>query len=245
MLKTTPLRGVIRGSFLAYWRVLSRMLRASFWPLLFIFLLRWLSDDKTGDQYSLVISLISVFVTMLLARIAVHGWEPKEIRTIALYNAVLSRYLSGFGLLASYIVLGLPVLSAFLLGGLIVLGQIPLWVLAIAVPLGLLGLPLLIGSSFAMFALMDDMELSVWQSLRVSNRLTWKFKWPLIRALAVIGLGLVIFLGLIVWVGGLIAPDLQSPAQQLILDTLTGWLITPYIFELWGTVYQRLVENYE
>lgn len=245
MRKSSPLRGVVRGSFLGYWRALPRMLRASVWPLLLIFLLRWLSDDKTGDQYSLVISLISVFVTMLLARIAVHGWEPKEVRIIALYNAVLTRYLSGFGLLASTIVLGLPVLSAFLLGGLVLLGQVPMWVLAIAIPLGLLGLPLLIGSSFAMFAMMDDMELSVWQSFRVSNRLAWRFKWPLLRSLTIVSLGLVLFLAFVIWLGALISPDLQTPSQQLIVDALVGWLVTPYVFELWGTVYQRLVEAYE
>lgn len=239
----------LRRSLVAAWHLYRKRIRsilvATFFPLGLIVLLRWLSDDYTGDQYSVVIGLVSIFNTMLLVRLVTVGWSRKQVKLVAYYNGVMSRYLSGIGLMAVVAVHSLPLLAGILLLGLVAVSQLSAGWLVLILPLVLFGLAAIMYVSFALFAMMDDLSVSVMQSIRISGRLVRRYARPLVgRALA----GAAIMLGvglLLAWIGTGLAPSLQSPQSQLLVDALLSWLLTPLVFCYGAVVYQRLIEAYE
>lgn len=243
--QSPPLKGSLRLAISQYVVGLRAILSATFLPLLCIAALRYLSDDYTGDQYSLLIGLISIFVTMVLARLALTGWDRKTVRLLALYNAILSRYLSGIGLVALFALHIAPAAGGLFIVVLTVLQQIPaIWVLA-GIPLLIVGGGLLLHAVFALYALMDDMALSVMQAFRISGRLARRYWRPIVWR-AVVAM-LVVFSTAIAlgWLGTWAAPFIQDAWAQLVLDALLGWVITPFAFVYVATIYQRLVEAYE
>ena len=81
-----PLQKSVADTWQLYRGRLHQILVATFPPLALIVLLRWLSDDYTGDQYGAVIGLITIFNTMLLARLVTVGWQRKEVRLLPFFN---------------------------------------------------------------------------------------------------------------------------------------------------------------
>ena len=244
-IRDRPLRGSVAAAWRMYRSRVRSILVATIAPLGLIVLLRWLSDDYTGDQYSLVIGLISIFNTMLLARLAVVGWHKKEAGLLTYFNGVMSRYLSGVGLMVLLVAHSVPLVAGIFFVGLVSVGQASLWWLGLIIPLCIFGIALLLHASFALFALMDDMSLGVFQALRISGRLARRYYRPLlVRALG--GLGVLVALGIvIIFVGMAAAPAMQSPQTQLVVDAVLSWLFTPILFCYGATVYQKLIEAYE
>lgn len=213
-------------------------------PILAIAWARAASGDYTGAQYSILIGLLTALMSMSLARLAVSG-KPKRIGLVSFYNAILSRYLSGVGLLILAAALTLPALALFLAAGVAVTGTLPLWSLIITVPLTLIATALAVGGAFALFALMDDMEISVVQAYRVSYRLTRRYWLPLLRVLAIVFIAVIIIFGLTGLISQSAAEALQNPQWQIVYDALVSLILTPFIFTLWARVYERMVEAYE
>lgn len=243
--KLRLLRGVVRGglkSLASQWR---RVLLASIFPILLIALLRWLSDDQTGAQYDVLIAIISLFTTMVIIRIAVAGWDRPKVKLIAYYNGVMMRILSVIGLSAIFICLSVPALGGFILVGLSLVREISLAWLILTIPLTLSGMILMLGSSFAIYAILDDMSLTVMQAYRVSWRLARQYWKPLTR----FAIGFILSLALVAFVLAFVSRwtplSLQDPQLQIVLDALISWLITPIILFIFAAVYQRLLEDYE
>lgn len=216
----------------------------TFLPILGIAWARAASEDYTGAQYSILIALLTALMSMALARLAVSG-KPKRIGLVSFYNAILSRYLSGVGLLILAAALTLPALALFLAAGVAVTGTLPLWSLIITVPLTLLATALAVGGAFALFALMDDMEISVVQAYRVSYRLTRRYWLPLLRVLLIVFVAVIVVFALIGLISQPAAEALQNPQWQIVYDALVSLILTPFIFTLWARVYERMVEAYE
>lgn len=242
-------KSVLGGSVKDAWRLyvdrFASILRATFAPLALITLLSWLTDDYTGNQYAVTIGLISVFNTMLLARLVTVGWDPRDVRAIQYYNGVMSRYFSGFGLLSLLALHCLPLLAAMLLLGIVFVGQIGAVWLVLILPLILSGVAIALHASFSIFALMDDMSLTVLQSLRISGRLARRYyRQILVRAggaiCAAIALGWILLL-----IGNGFAPYLQSAQTQLFVNAGLSWILTPLVFCYGAIVYKRLLEAYE
>jgi hypothetical protein len=216
----------------------------TFLPILGIAWARAASEDYTGAQYSILIGLLTALMSMSLARLAVSG-KPKHIGLVSFYNAILSRYLSGVGLLILAAALTLPALALFLAAGVAVTGTLPLWSLIISVPLTLFATALAVGGAFALFALMDDMEISVVQAYRVSYRLSRRYWLPLLRVLAILCVAVIVVFALMGLISQSAAEALQNPQWQIVYDALVSLILTPFIFTLWARVYERMVEAYE
>ena len=240
-----PLQKSVADTWQLYRGRLHQILVATFPPLALIVLLRWLSDDYTGDQYGAVRGLITIFNTMLLARLVTVGWQRKEVRLLPFYNGVMSRYLSGAGLLIVLVAHTLPLLAGVLLLGLVLVGQATAAWLLLILPLCAAGLLIALHASFSLFAMMDDMSLTVLQSLRISGRLARRYARPLIlRVFGALGV-VAVFGGFIVWLGGTVAPALQSEQTQLFVDAILSWILTPFVFCYGATVYKKLLEAHE
>jgi|GEM_PF-6293534 len=240
-----PLKGVIWRAITSYRRTLRPMMVATF-PLIFIIgLLRWLTDDYTGDQYATLIILVAAFSTFVATRIAVVGWDWRKVRLIAFYNGLMGRYLSVLGLLAVSVVIAIPLIGGLFLAGLsLVAGGTRWWALpALALMAG--GFVLFARCSLALYALADDMEISVLQAFQISNRLVKRFFWP--YALRLLAIGFAVMLVAVVFgvLGSLVAIWLQDASTQLAIDLLGSWLITPFLLFIMARQYEALVENYE
>lgn len=243
--KPRLLRGVVGDglkSFAGQWR---KVLLASMFPILLIALLRWLSDDQTGAQYDVLIAIISLFTTMVIIRIAVAGWDRSKVKLIAYYNGVMMRILSVIGLSAIFICLSIPALGGFILVGLSLVREISLAWLILTIPLTLSGMILMLGSSFAIYAILDDMSLTVMQAYRVSWRLARQYWKSLVR----FAIGFILSVAFVAFVLAFASRwtplSLQDPQLQIVLDALVSWLITPIILFIFAAVYQRLLEDYE
>lgn len=240
-----PLKGSLRMALSSYRTVIRSMLLATLTPLVIIGLFRLASDDYTGDEYSILIGLISLFTTLLIARIATVGWDRKATKLSALYSAVMSRLLAGIGLFMIVVVHTLPLIIGVLLLGVSLVGEVSIWVALPGVLLILVGFFLLIGQSFAIFSLMEDLSLSVWQSYRISLRLTrrnWKgLAWRALVAMVIFSL---IAVGL-TFAGALLAGPLQNPFVAIVVDGALSWIITPFVIFYLSILFRRLVQSYE
>ena len=239
------LRGVVRAGWKKYVSQWQKLLLASLPPILLIAALRWLSDDQTGAQYDIIIAGLSLFTTMLIVRLAVAGWDRKKVTLIAYYNGVMLRFISAIGLSAVYTVLSVPALGGLVVSGLALTKDLPVWVLIISLPLALIGVLLMAGGSLALFAMLDDMSLTVMQAYRVSFKLTRQFWRPVVKLLALAGFVLVMLGAVIVILSQRTPLSLQDPQLQIWIDAAISWLITPIVLCLVAAVYQRLVEAYE
>lgn len=239
------LRGVIVESLRHYWAHLGRYLRAGLPIVVLIALARFMTTDYTGDQYALIITLLSVLLSMVLARIAVAGWEPKKVKLLSLYNALMARYISVLGLLIITLMFAVPLLGGFLAVGVAIIGDFARWSLVLSVPLLVIGFFLALAASFALFALVDDMRLTVLEAFRVSFRLVRKFLRPvamLAALLVIVGIAALMVLSL---VAAPLTDYLQDLRWQVVLDAVVSLAISPLLFSLWSRVYNRMVEGYE
>ncbi len=243
--KNKVLRGTIRETLASYWRVWRTMLIATLPPILLIALLRLLTDDSTGDQYNTLIALISIFTTALVVRISVAGWNRKQIRTIPYYSGVMMRLLSVIGLVAIYVIASLPALAGFVLVGLILVKELAVGWMVLAGPIFGLGLVLMLMLSLALYALMDDMSLTVAQAFRVSLRLTRRYFWPVVRFWLLMLAIATVLVGVFIVLSRYTPLAMQDLRLQILLDGLVSWIITPFILFIGAVVYKRLVEDYE
>ena len=240
-----PLRGSLKASFKLYWKQLRTILITTLLPLLIIFALRLLSDDYTGDQYSTLIGLVSVFNTLLLARLVTVGRDAKAVKLLPYYNGVMSRYLSGVGLIMMIAVYSAPLLVSLLLMGLIAVDQLAVGWLALIIPFFIIGIGTSLLASLSIFAFMDDLSVNVIQTLRISGRVVRRYFRPLIgRAIGAV-VCVIVFGVAMVYFGTLIAPVLQSARVQLIADAVLSWIFTPFVFCYGAVIYRRLIEAYE
>lgn len=248
MKKKIP-KGLLRGVMLEAWQhyihYLGRYIRAGLPIILLIALARFMTTDYTGDQYALVITLLSALLSMLLARLAVAGWEPKRVKLIGLYNALMSRYISALGLLVLALTFAIPLLGGFLAVGVAIIGDLARWSLILSIPLLVAGFFLALAASFALFALVDDMQLTVFESFRISFRLARRFIYPLaiLAALLMIA-GIAVAVAVSV-VAAPLTDYLQDLRWQVFLDAGFGLVVSPLFFSLWSRVYSRMVEAYE
>lgn len=239
------LRGVIVESLKYYWSHLGRYIRAGLPLVILIALARFMTTDYTGDQYALIITLLSALLSMVLARIAVAGWDTKKVKLLSLYNALMGRYISTLGLFILTLMFAVPLLGGFLAVGVAVIGDLARWSLIFSLPLLVFGFFVALAASFALFALMDDMQLTVFQAFRVSFRLVRKF----IRPVAILA-ALLVVAGVCILIAISIAATpltdlLQDLRLQVVLDSVVSLVITPLLFSLWSRVYNRMVEAYE
>jgi len=239
------LRGVIVESLKYYWSHLGRYIRAGLPLALLIVLARFMTTDYTGDQYALIITLLSVLLSMVLARIAVAGWDTKKVKLLSLYNALMGRYISTLGLFILTLMFAVPLLGGFLAVGVAVIGDLARWSLIFSLPLLVFGFFVALAASFALFALMDDMQLTVIQAFRVSFRLVRKFIKPVaMLAALLVAAGVLILIALSI-VAAPLTDLLQDLRLQAVLDGVVSLVITPLLFSLWSRVYNRMVEAYE
>lgn len=239
------LRGVIVESLKYYWSHLGRYIRAGLPLALLIVLARFMTTDYTGDQYALIITLLSVLLSMVLARIAVAGWDTKKVKLLSLYNALMGRYISTLGLFILTLMFAVPLLGGFLAVGVAVIGDLARWSLVFSLPLLVFGFFVALAASFALFALMDDMQLTVIQAFRVSFRLVRKFIRPVaMLAALLVAAGVLILIALSI-VAAPLTDLLQDLRLQAVLDGVVSLVITPLLFSLWSRVYNRMVEAYE
>ncbi len=239
------LRGVIVESLKYYWSHLGRYIRAGLPLALLIVLARFMTTDYTGDQYALIITLLSVLLSMVLARIAVAGWDTKKVKLLSLYNALMGRYISTLGLFILTLMFAVPLLGGFLAVGVAVIGDLARWSLIFSLPLLVFGFFVALAASFALFALMDDMQLTVIQAFRVSFRLVRKFIRPVaMLAALLVAAGVLILIALSI-VAAPLTDLLQDLRLQAVLDGVVSLVITPLLFSLWSRVYNRMVEAYE
>lgn len=245
IIKPSIFRGVLVEALQHYKKNLRPMLVATFLPLLMIGSLRMLTDDRTGEQYNVLIALLGVFTSMILVRIAVAGWDWRKVKLLAFYNGIMARYLSVIGLTAIYILMSLPSVGAIILAGVSLIGELPRWVLLPVVPIGIVGGWLIIWGSFALYALMDDMELSVFQAFRVSGKLAISRRWVLLRLIGALLL-VALLIGVLVYAISQWLPEYFQDSQfQLVLDGFINWLLAPLGVCLMASIYRRLVEHYE
>lgn len=245
LLPNHVLRGVLLESLKYYVSHLGRFIRAGLPLVLLIALARFMTTDYTGDQYALIITLISALLSMVLARIAVAGWDTKKVTLLSLYNALMGRYISTLGLFIITLMFAVPVLGGFLAVGVAVIGDLARWSLVLSLPLLLFGFFVALGASFALFALMDDMQLTVIEAFRVSFRLVRKFIRPVaILAALLVVVGVMILIAVSI-VAAPLTDLLQDLRWQVVLDAVVSLLITPLFFSLWSRVYNRMVEAYE
>lgn len=245
LLSNHVFRGIILESVRYYWSHSGRYIRAGLPLVLLIMLARFMTTDYTGDQYALIITLLSALLSMVFTRIAVVGWDTKKIKLLSLYNGLMGRYISALGLLILTFVFALPLLGSFIAVGVAIIGDLARWSLILSIPLLIVGFFLALAASFALFALMDDMQLSVLEAFRVSVRLVRHF----ISSVAIFA-ALLIVVGVLVLVGlSLVATPLTDILQdlrwQVVGDAVVSLLITPLLFTLWGRVYNHMVESYE
>ncbi|MCC7543835.1 hypothetical protein IT415_04040 [bacterium] len=225
-----------------YWRSLTVAL---FPPLFVIGLFRWLTDDYTGDQYALLIMLTSAFSTFVVARVAVVGWDMQQLRPLALYNSIMSRYFSALGLFVIASFFTIPMLGGLILSGLVLVADVSKWILVLSLPLLVGGFVLMSRIALALYALADDMDITVAQAFQISSRITKQHYLAYIWRLLLIGaliIGGSIALAL---VGTLVNNHIQDAIVQLSIDLFGGWLITPLLIFLMARLYQGLVEAYE
>jgi len=239
------LRGVIVESLKYYWSHLGRYIWAGLPLVILIALARFMTTDYTGDQYALIITLLSALLSMVLARIAVAGWDTKKVKLLSLYNALMGRYISTLGLFILTLMFAVPLLGGFLAVGVAVIGDLARWSLVFSLPLLVFGFFVVLAASFALFALMDDMQLTVLQAFRVSFRLVRKYIRPVavLAALLVVA-GVLILIALSI-AAAPITDYLQDLRWQVVLDAVVSLVITPLLFSLWSRVYNRMVEAYE
>ena len=240
-----PLRRSLIRTLKRYPSILRGMLVATFWPVLIISGFRYFSDDYTGNQYSVIIGLISIFTTLLIARVAVVGWDWRQTKLPTLYSQVMGRYISGIGLMMLLVVHALPLIGGLLLLGFSFNADVSRWLLVTAICLLLLGTIAFAMAGFAPFAFMEDLSLTIWQSYRVSIKLAqryWRVLWWRI-IIALIGF-LAVIVGL-VYIGQFLSPYLQDPVVGLVFDALSSWLITPLIIFYIANIFQALVQDYE
>jgi hypothetical protein len=245
LLPNHVLRGVMLESLKNYASHLSRFIRAGLPLVLLIALARFMTTDYTGDQYALIITLISALLSMVLARIAVNGWDTKKVKLLSLYNALMGRYISTLGLFILTLMFAVPVLGGFLAVGVAIIGDLARWSLIFSLPLLVFGFFLALAASFALFALMDDMQLTVIEAFRVSFRLTRKFLRPVAILAALLVIVGVLLLILVSAIAAPITDLLQDLRWQVVLDAVVSLLVTPLLFSLWSRVYNRMVEAYE
>ncbi|MEI7818569.1 MAG: hypothetical protein WCI47_00460 [bacterium] len=240
-----PLAGSLSRALTKYPKLFRPIMVATFIPVFMVGVLRWLTDDYTGDQYAVLIILIAIFSSFAATRIAVAGWDWKNVRLMAFYNGVMMRYLSAIGLMASLLILNTPLIGGILLTGLVVVSEVSKWLILPSLLLLAAGIVITIRSSLALYALADDMELSVLQALQISNRLTKRLFWPYAWRFGLVG-GLVLLgsIGLVT-VGGFISSSIQSTQLQLIIDLAGGWLVTPFLLFIIASLYASMVEAYE
>lgn len=239
------LRGVFVEALKYYATHLGRFVRAGLPLVVLIALARFMTTDYTGDQYALIITLLSALLSMVMARIAVTSWDTKKVTLLTLYNALMGRYISTLGLFILTLMFSVPVLGGFLAVGVAVIGDLARWSLIFSLPLLVFGFFVALGASFALFALMDDMRLTVIEAFRVSFRLVRKFIRPvaiLAALLATVGVLMLIAVSIL---AAPLTDLLQDLRWQVVLDAVVSLLITPLFFSLWSRVYNRMVEAYE
>ncbi len=241
----SPLKRTVWLALTSYRTVIRSMLTATIWPILLIALLRFFSDDQTGDQYSLVIGLISIFTTLVIARVALYGWDRRATKLGAFYSTVMSRYLAGVGASLLILLHSLPFLLGLILIGLVAVGETAAWVVVPGVALFLLGFYLLVCAGFSIFALMQDLTLTVWQAYRVAIRVSWRFWRPLSWRVFVGALILLVVTVALVYLGALLGNYTANGLAALVIDTIVSWLVTPLILFYLAVVFRRLVEAYE
>lgn len=239
------LRGVLLESLKYYISHLGRFVRAGLPLVLLIALARFMTTDYTGDQYALIITLLSALLSMVMARIAVTSWDTKKVTLLSLYNGLMGRYISTLGLFIVTLMFSVPVLGGFLAVGVAVIGDLARWSLIFSLPLLLFGFFVALGASFALFALMDDMRLTVIEAFRVSFRLVRKFIRPVAILAALLVIVGVLMLIAVSIVAAPLTDLLQDLRWQVVLDAVVSLLITPLFFSLWSRVYNRMVEAYE
>lgn len=239
-----PFRGVMIESIRLFIRRWVWYAWGTIVPILFIAWARFSSEDLSGSQNSVLIALLTVFISMVMARLAVSG-RPKSVRLLAFYNGIMSRYLSAIGLIVIGFGLILPALGSVLSVGVALARSLPLWTLIFTLPLAGMFSAIAIGGGFALFALMDDMSISVAGAYRVSYRLARKFWLPLLRLLLILaGLVFVIFAAAY-FLPSRVVEVMQEPFWQIWLEALVSLALTPLLFTLWARVYERMVEHYE
>lgn len=241
----SPLKRTAWLALTSYRTVVRSMLTATVWPILLIALLRFFSDDQTGDQYALVIGLISIFTTLVIARIALHGWDRKQIKLGAFYSTVMSRYLAGVGVCLLILVHSLPFLFGLILIGLAAVGEASRWVVLPGVTLFFLGFYLLVCAGFSVFALMHDLTLTVGQAYRVAMRVSWRYWRTLSWRVFVGALVFLVVTVALVYVGALLGNYTANAAASLVIDAIVSWLVTPLILFYLAVVFRHLVEAYE
>ncbi len=218
---------------------------ALFLPLTLIGLFRVMTDDYTGNQYALLIILVSIFASFVVARVAVIGWDMQKLRPLELYNSIMSRLLSIVGLWIIAMFFAVPMIAGLFLTGLSLVADVSKLVLILSLPLLFGGALLLSRVALAMYALADDMDITVAQAFQISSRITKRFYWAYLWRF--FGIGALIILGSIVlfMIGALISGYIQDAQVQLFLDLFGGWLFTPFFIFLFARLYQGLVEAYE
>lgn len=239
------LRGVVLEASKHYFQNWTKYVRAVLAPTLLIAIARFMTTDYTGDQYAVIIALISAFISLALARIAVAGWDRRKVGLMSLYNALMSRYLSAVGLLATALFLTLPALIGFLGAGVAIVGDLARWSLILFIPVLVFGVLLTLSGSFALLALCDDMSLKVMQTFRVSFRLTRRFLWPLVRLVFILAAIVIVGFIIVSYITAPLVEFLQDLRWQIVLDGVVSLVVSPFIFSLWSRVYNRMVENYE
>lgn len=239
------LKGVLLESMRYYISHWKRYLLAGLPIVTMIAIARFMTTDYTGNQYALIITLLSALLSMVFARIAVASWDPKKVKLLSFYNALMGRYISVLGLLILMLMLSMPVLGGFVMAGVAIIGDLARWSLVFSLPLLVFGSYLALAMSFALFALMDDMRLTVVEAFRVSFRLVRKFIRPLaILASLFFVIGMAILIALSV-IAVPLTDKLQDLRWQILLDAVVSLAISPFLFSLWSRVYSRMVENYE
>jgi len=239
------LRGVVTESFKYYVSHLGRYIRAGLPIVLLIALARFMTTDYTGDQYALIITLLSALLSMVMARIAVADWEPKKVKLLSLYNALMGRYLSVLGLLIVTLMFAVPLLGGFLAVGVAIVGDLARWSLVLSIPILIVGFFLALGASFALFALVDDMSRSVVEAFRVSFRLVRKFIRPVASLAAWIFIVSVLIFIVLSQLSTPLTDYLQDLRWQVLLDAVVSLAVSPLLFSIWSRVYNRMVEAYD
>ncbi len=242
---SVPLKRVLWRAIREYPRHWRALTVATFLPIACVGILRWMTEDLTGDQYALLIILISMYSTFLTARVAVAGWDMRKVKVMTLYSTVMLRYLSAIGLLVVISLFALPFVGGLFLSGITLLGAFSRWLLLITVPLSLIGILLISRAGLALFALADDMEVTVLEAFQISSRITKRYFWQYFWRIMAVGALVVAGSLALTLLGSLIGKDIQDPVVQLCIDLFGSWLFSPFFIFLLSRLYQALVEAYE
>lgn len=243
--RQSPLRQLLWRAIRDYPQSWRPMTVALFLPLALIGAFRVMTDDYTGNQYALLIILTSIFASFVAARVAVIGWDMQKLRPLELYNSIMSRFLSIVGLWVVATLFAVPMIAGLFLTGLSLVADVSKLVLLLSLPLLVGGALLLSRVALAMYALADDMDITVAQAFQISSRITKRFYWAYLWRLICIGIMIVLGSIVLFMIGTLISGYIQDAQVQLFLDLFGGWLFTPFFIFLFARLYQGLVEAYE